>query len=301
MKSGFVSIVGKPNVGKSTLLNQMVGVKLAGVSPKPQTTRQVVRGIVTDDAKGQIVFLDTPGFHRPKDSLGKFMVREVRKTFLDADLFYFMVNPEMPQAIDLELLSELRNEIEAGEKEHGTRRPAFCVINKVDTVDKLEILPVIERYQKEFPFAEFIPVSALRGTQVNVLTGKTFECLPEHELYFPPDMMSDQAERFIVSELIREKVFQFTGQEIPYASAVEIEVYHEEEKLTRIEAVVYVERDSQKAILIGAKGNKMKEIGTAARIDIEGFLGRKVFLKLWVKTLKNWKHDAESLKRLGFG
>lgn len=301
MKSGFVSIIGKPNVGKSTLLNQVTGVKLAGVSSKPQTTRQVIRGIVNDGAKGQIVFLDTPGYHRPKDSLGKFMVREVKKTFLDADLFYLMVNPQMPEAIDLELLAELRSEIEAGQKETGNRRPAFCVINKVDMVDKLEILPVIERYQKEFSFSEFIPISALRGTQVNLLTGKTFEYLPEHAPYFPSDIASDQTERFIVAELIREKVFQFTGKEIPYASAVEIELFQEEGGLVRIEAVVCVERDSQKAIVIGAKGSKAKEIGTAARLDLETFLGKKVFLKLWVKTLKNWKHDAESLKRLGFG
>ncbi len=293
--------MGKPNVGKSTLLNSIVGVKLAGVSPKPQTTRQVVRGIVTDPVKGQIVFLDTPGFHRPKDSLGKFMVREVKKTFLDADIFYLMVNPEMPQAADMELLDELRGEIESSADSPDRRRPAFCVINKVDTVDKPEILPVIERYQKEFPFSEFIPVSALKGTQIGLLLQKTFEYLPDHEPYFPSDIASDQAERFIVAELIREKVFRQTGEEIPYASAVEVEVFREEGNLVRIEAVIYVERDSQKGIVIGAKGSKMKAIGTAARLDIENFLGKKVFLKLWAKTLKNWKHDAQSLRQLGFG
>ena len=294
-KAGFVSILGKPNVGKSTLLNRLVGVKLAAVSSKPQTTRQVIRGI-TNDPRGQLVFLDTPGLHKPKDFLGRFMVREATKTFFDADLFYWLVEPGPPSDSDVEIFEHFRMET-AGDK---NLKPVFCLINKIDSVAKPEILPVIDQYQKVFAFREMIPISALRGDQVDVLLEKTFDCLPAHEPYFPPDMPSDQTERFISTELIREKIFRFTGQEVPYATAVQIEEFREEESITRIRAVVFVEKDSQKGILIGAKGQKMKQIGQAAREDLELFLGKKVFLELWVKVLANWKKDERHLRHLGF-
>ncbi|MBI1978282.1 MAG: GTPase Era [Candidatus Omnitrophica bacterium] len=295
MKSGFVSILGKPNVGKSTLLNRLIGAKLAAVSKKPQTTRQVVRGILTEP-RGQIVFLDTPGLHEPKDKMGKFMVREASKTFYDADLFYWMAEPTLPTSSDVAILEELRS----AKQKNFEEKPVFCLVNKADSVSKPELLPVLDFYQKEFPFRELIPISALQGDQIDLLLCKTFEYLPEHEPYFPPDITSDQTERFIAAEMIREKIFRFTGEEIPYATAVQVEEFKDEENLVWIEAVIYVEKDSQKGILIGAKGAKMKQMGQAARVDLEAFFGKKVFLKLWVKTLKNWKKDERELKRLGF-
>jgi len=314
-KAGFIAIIGQPNVGKSTLLNQLVGMKLAGVSKKAQTTRQVIRGILTE-SRGQIVYLDTPGFHTPKDPLGKYMIREVAKTFIDADLFYFMVDPKLPGQMDLALLDWLKTESAAvGEKwkpggkttdlnknqaKIPEKKPVFCLINKCDTIEKHDVLPVMETYQNKFPFDECMPVSALEKINLDLLLERTFSFLPEHEPYFPGDYTSDQPERFLAAELIREKLFRFTGQEVPYSTTVGIESFREEEKIVRIEAVIYVERESQKAILIGARGEKMKQIGTAARLDLEQMIGRKVFLQLWVKVLKNWKRDEKSLKRLGF-
>ena len=288
MKSGFVCILGKPNVGKSTLLNRLVGTHLAAVSKKPQTTRQVIRGILTEK-RGQIIFLDTPGLHRPKDRLGRFMVREARKTFLDADLFYWLVDPVPPQTEDFEFLKGLQ-----------ASKPVFCLVNKIDSVSKPELLPVLDAWQKQFQFRELIPISALNGDQTDLVLEKTFTYLPEHEPYFPPDIASDQTERFVANELIREKIFRFTGEEIPYSTTVQIEEFKEEESIVRIRAVIFTEKDSQKAILIGTKGQKMKQIGQAAREDLEEFLRKKVYLELWVKTLKNWKKDEQQLKRLGF-
>ncbi len=290
MNSGFVSILGRPNVGKSTLLNRLTGVKLAAVSKKPQTTRQVIHGILSE-SRGQAVFLDTPGFHKPKDSLGRFMVGEAAKTFVEAELFYWLAEPELPRNEDFEFLNQI-----------GTvTKPVFCLINKIDSVSKPELLPVLDEYGKKFPFKEVIPISALKGDQIDLLLEKTFAYLPEHEPYFPEDMTSDQSERFISTEMIREKIFRFTGEEIPYSTTVVIESFKEEESIVRIHAVIFVEKDSQKGILIGAGGKKMKQIGQAAREDLEIFLGQKVYLELWVKTLKNWKKDSRYLKQLGFG
>ncbi|MBI4395351.1 MAG: GTPase Era [Candidatus Omnitrophica bacterium] len=297
MRSGFVSILGKPNVGKSTLLNRLVGSKLAAVSRKPQTTRQIIRGILTE-SRGQIIFLDTPGLHKPKDSLGCFMVREATKTFLGADLLYWITEPRRPNQEDAEFLAEMKKQSSPARGEGN--KPIFCLINKIDSVSKPEILPVIDQYQKLFPFTEIIPISALQGDQLDLLLEKTFAHLPEHEPYFPSDITSDQTERFIAGEMVREKIFRFTGEEIPYVTAVQIDEFKEEEAIIRIHAVIFTEKESQKAILIGRGGEKMKQIGKAAREDLERFFGKKVFLELWVKTLKNWKKDERELKRLGF-
>ncbi len=294
MKSGFVSILGKPNVGKSTLINRMLGSKLAAVSKKPQTTRQVIRGIVSEK-RGQIIFLDTPGFHEPKDHLGRFMMREASKTFFDADLFYWLVEPEIPKEKDFALLDQLKKQAST-----NVSKPIFCLVNKIDAVPKLQVLPVLDAYQKHSSFNELIPISALNGDQIDLLLEKTFASLPEHEPYFPTDLASDQTERFIASELIREKIFRFTGEEIPYSTVVQIDQFKEEDTIVRISAVIYTEKESQKAILIGAKGQKMKQMGQAARKDLEIFLGKKVFLEMWVKTLKNWKKDERALRQLGF-
>ena len=239
MNSGFVSILGKPNVGKSTLLNRLAGTKLAAVSKRPQTTRQVIRGILTEP-RGQVVFLDTPGFHKPKDSLGRFMVEEAAKTFVEAELFYWLAEPRPPHDDDFEFLKPL------------TEKNVFCLINKIDSVSKPELLPVLDQYGKKFPFKEVIPISALKGDQIDLLTRKTFEYLPEHPPYFPEDMTSDQSESFISAEMIREKIFRFTGEEVPYSTSVVIEDFKEEKSIIRIHAVIFVEKDSQKGILVGA-------------------------------------------------
>ncbi len=291
MRSGFISIVGRPNVGKSTLLNRLAGEHLAGVSKKPQTTRGVVRGIVNTQ-QGQAVFLDTPGFHDPYDRLGEWMRGQIRQALDGSDLIFWMVLPYLPCPEDEELANELRR----------SKVPIFLLINQVDRVAKPRVLPVIDAYRK-FPFIqEIIPISALHGDNVPAALRKTFETLPENPPFFPEDILTDQNERSIVSEIIREKVFRFTGAEIPYSSAVEIEEFKERsETLTAIRAMIVVEKDSQRKIVIGQGGQKIKQIGQAARLDLEQFLGKKIFLELWVKTLKNWKKDPKILKRLGFG
>lgn len=290
MRSGFISIVGKPNVGKSTLLNRLVGEHLAGVSRKPQTTRGVVRGIL-NTPQGQAVFLDTPGFHDPYDRLGEWMRGQIHQAMDGSDLIFWMVLPYPPRQDDEELAHELQK----------SKVPVYLLINQVDRVAKPRILPVIDIFQKFSFIKEIIPISALKGDNVPVVLRKTFEALPENMPFYPNDILTDQNERSIVSEIIREKVFRFTGAEIPYSSAVEIEEFKERsETLTAIRATIVVEKDSQRKIVIGKAGQKIKEIGQAARLDLEKFLGKKVFLELWVKTLKNWKKDPKVLKRLGF-
>ena len=289
-RSGFVTIVGRPNVGKSTLLNRLVGERLAAVSKKPQTTRGTIRGILTTP-KGQAVFLDTPGFHDARDPLGRWMVSEIYKSLTDADLLCWMVFPKLPGEEELSFLEMVKK----------VRPPVFLLINQVDEVEKPKVLPVMDAYQKLHPFKEIIPISALKGDNVPVLIQRTFEVLPEHPAYFPEEILTDQNERTIVSEMIREKIFRFTGEEIPYSSAVEIEEFIERsDKLVAIKAAIVVEKDSQRKIVIGKRGEKIKQIGQEARREIEHFLGKKVFLELWVKTIKNWKKDPASLKRLGF-
>ena len=291
MRSGFVSILGKPNVGKSTLLNRLIGERLSGVSKKPQTTRGIIRGILSTK-EGQAVFLDTPGFHAPRDPLGQWMITQFHQALESSDLIYWMVFPRLPRSDDERLAGELQK----------AKVPVFVVINQVDTLPKPQVLPVMDAYQKFPRVQEIIPISALVGDNVPVLMRKTFEALPENPPYFPEDLITDQNERTIVSEIIREKVFRFTGEEIPYSSAVEIEEFKEKsDQLTVIRAVIVVEKDSQRKILIGKSGAEIKQIGEAARRNIEPFLGKKVFLELWVKTLKNWKTDPQALRRLGFG
>ncbi len=289
-KAGYVAILGRPNVGKSTLMNYIIGEKLAGISPKPQTTRERIRGIFTEP-RGQIVFVDTPGLHDPHDSLGNFMVSEARRSLEDADLVYWLVLPEKPHSYD----EKIRKLLE------GISVPVFLLINQVDRFPKGSILPVIERNSQAFSFKEVIPISARNGLQIPLLLDKTFECLPESPAYFPEDQISDQNERFRTCEVIREKVFLRTGQEIPYATAVVIDVYDESSPtLTKIEATIVVERDSQKRIVIGSGGALIKAIGTDARHELEAFLGRKVFLKLWVKVVEGWKSNESALRDLGY-
>jgi GTP-binding protein Era len=291
MKFGFVAIIGKPNVGKSTLLNRLMGQKLAIVTPKPQTTRDPIRGILTTD-EAQIVFIDTPGLHVPRDFLGKYMVRGARRSFGEADLVYLMVSPGEAGDKDREAIALLGN----------CKAPIFLLINKVDTVQKIEILPAIESYRRLLQFAEIIPISALKGDNVGLLLAKTLERLPEGEKIFPDDLLSDQPTRFAVGELIREKVFGFIHQEIPYGTAVRMEGMEErDDGMVVVRATIVAERESHKGILVGRSGSAIRRIGSAARRDIEAFLGKKVFLDLRVKVIKDWKKDELRIRRLGYG
>ena len=287
-KAGFVSIVGRPNVGKSTLLNYFLGHKIAAVSPKPQTTRQTIRGILTEE-RGQIVFLDTPGLHTPRDPLGKRMVEAATSTFFESDLIFWMVFPRLPGEEEKTILESLTKR----------SKPLFLLVNKVDSLPKPELLPVLAAYEQLYRFQALYPISAMKGDNVQDLLNEAFQLLPENEPFFPDDITSDHTERFIVSEVIREKIFCLTGEEIPYASAVEINEFNERsERLVAIDAIVYVEKPSQKKIMIGKSGQMMKKIGSSARKDIEVFLGKKVFLTLWVKEREGWRKDEAFLNRI---
>lgn len=289
-KSGFVAIVGQPNVGKSTLLNCLVGEKLAGVSPKPQTTRGVIRGILTRP-EGQVVYLDTPGVHKPKDLLGDWMGRQVQGSLESADLLYWMVLPGRVDTSDQRILGMLKD----------IQIPVFLLVSQVDRYPKQDILPVIDYFSKAYPFKEIIPMSSVKRTQIDLLLEKTFEYLPEGPAHFPDDQISDQNERDIVAEIIREQIYHRTKEEVPYGTAVLIDEFLDrEDGIAEIHATLVVERDSQKAIVIGKQGQTLKDIGMKARLAIESFLGRKVFLKLWVKVVPDWKKDDSSLRRLGY-
>jgi len=290
-RAGFVSIVGKPNVGKSTLLNHLLGEKIAPVSKKPQTTREVIRGIRTDGIS-QVVFIDTPGMHKPKDALGEIMVQEVKRTLGEADVVYFVVEPQAQDEASERFLESLR----------GFPNSVFLVINKVDELeDKSLILPVIDHFQKLFDFKEIVPVSALRKIALDTLLEVTRKYLPVHPSYFPADMISDRPIRDILKELIREKVVRFTGEEIPYVTAVYVEDLSERsDGLVEIHADIFVDKESQKGMLIGRGGTKVKQIGQAARQDLERFLGKHVYLDLRVKVLPGWKNDPSRLKDFGY-
>jgi len=289
-RSGYVSVAGFPNVGKSTLLNRLIGSKLSIVSPKPQTTRSTMRGILTTD-KAQIIFLDTAGIHRPKDKLGDYMVNSIKMTFQEADVIYLMVESTPPRSHDIDLIWQVK---EAG-------KTTFLIINKVDLVKKDTLLPLIDHYRNVMEFDEIVPVSALKGDNVDRLLELTVSCLPEALAYFPEDIVSDQIEREFISEFIREKVYLNTREEIPYSTAVVIEDMKEREGGgAYIMATIYLEKDSQKGIVIGSGGKMVKKIGEDARREIEQFLGYPVYLDLQVKVEKKWRGKTASLKKLGY-
>ena len=285
-KAGYVSVAGLPNVGKSTLLNQIMGSKLAIVSPKPQTTRGVMRCIFTTD-EAQIIFLDTAGMHKPQDSLGEFMVDSVFKSFNDADVIYLIV----------ECLKPKKHEIELIEKVKSQNKTTFLIVNKVDLVKKEELLPIIEYYRSIMDFEEIFPVSALNGDNVDALLKETVSRMPFSPAYYPEDIVSDQIERDFISEFIREKVYNNTREEIPYSSAVVVEDMTERENGgAYISATIYLEKDSQKGILVGKGGSMIKKIGRDARFEIERFMGFKVYLELQVKVKPKWRKDIKSLR-----
>lgn len=288
-RTGFVSLVGRPNSGKSTLLNGLLGTKLAIVASKPQTTRTAIQGVLTLD-NAQIVFLDTPGIHKSDTLLNRRMMEAVRTAVEDRDLLLFLVDSLAPfgeadqQAVDIV---------------KKRRAPAFLLLNKVDRLeDKSRLLRLIEQYKQLHDFAEYLPISAVTGDGLDTLRNLIVERLPEGPAMFPADYLTDQPERFLCCELLREKILRETREEVPHASAVLIEKWEETPKLTRIAATIYVERQGQKGILIGAGGKALKKIGTEARLDIENFLGHKVFLELFVKVRPNWRQDPAFLNEL---
>jgi GTP-binding protein Era len=289
-RSGYVSIVGRPNVGKSTLLNVLLGQKIAIVSARPQTTRNRILGIKNLE-KAQIIFIDTPGIHTPKNLLGKAMMRSAREVMEEIDLVVLVTGADSLMKQDASLIGYL-GKIE---------KPVFLVINKVDLVRPPELLPAIDAYRKLFPFMEIIPVSALKGEGVDLLLEKILSYLPEGPKYYPDEIVTDQVERFMTAEIIREKIMGKTTEEVPYAVAVEVLNWDErEDGLVSIGANIYVEREGQKGIIIGEKGKMLKAIGTLARRDIERLLGTRVFLQLWVKVKKGWRDDKKVLNELGY-
>ena len=287
-KSGFISIIGRPNVGKSTLLNALLGQKIAIISDKPQTTRNRILGIV-NQPDAQLVFMDTPGIHKPMHRMNEFMVKTALATYNEVDVILLLAEAtEQPGAGDKFIIGTLSN----------VRSPVFLLINKMDLIKKEELLPLMQEYNKLYSFAEIIPISALRN-DLGGLVELIIKWLHQGPKYFPDDQLTDQPERFIVSEIIREKVCELTKEEIPYSTAVVIEEMKEEPAITRITAIIYVERDSQKGIIIGKGAGMLKQIGVRARQDAEKLLGVKIFLQLWVKVKKGWRDDVRMLKNIG--
>jgi GTP-binding protein Era len=293
-RSGFVSIVGRPNVGKSTLLNFLLQEKVAIVSDKPQTTRNTIRGILTSEDY-QVVFLDTPGIHEPRDEINRVMVRMALSTLQEVDLVLFVVEPDDWLGKGDEYIGKILAEV---------KTPVFVLINKMDRVPEAEWPARVQRHRDIYPERQLFPISALKGEGMKAVLEEVVKELPEGHPYFPVDQYTDQPLRFLSAEIIREKAFQFTGEEVPYAVAVEIVSYREDSQgpsgLVAIEANIHVERSSQKGILIGKGGQMLKRIGTAARMDLEALIGAKVFLKLWVKVSKGWRNDPKRLWNLGY-
>ncbi|WP_161878850.1 GTPase Era [Alkalibacterium sp. MB6] len=290
-KSGFVSLVGRPNVGKSTLLNRLVGQKIAIMSDKAQTTRNKIQGIYTTD-KEQIIFIDTPGIHKPKHRLGDFMVRTALSTFNEVDVILFLVNVTEKRGPGDNFVIEKLKTIES---------PVFLVLNKIDQVHPDELLPIIEDYAKELDFAEIVPISAIDGNNVERLVETIGKYLPEGPQFYPEDQVSDHPEYFIVSELIREKILERTREEVPHSIAVIVEsIKRNENDKVEVNAVIVVERQSQKGIIIGKGGKMLKDIGMNARKDIEALLGDKIYLELFVKVQSDWRDKQTYLKDYGY-
>jgi GTP-binding protein Era len=289
-KCGFIALMGFPNVGKSTLLNRLVGGKLSITSPKPQTTRHRLLGIV-NRPEAQLLFLDTPGVLDPKGALNATLVAAALTALSDADVVVWLVEPRPPAPDDQVLLPQLRR----------LHRPLIVAINKIDTVAKPRLLPLISAYHELFPGVPIIPLSALLGDGTAELEAEILKLLPTSPALYPPDQETDSTERFLVAELIRERVLHHTSEEIPHAVAVQVEEFDESRRpyLVKIRVVIYVERNSQKGILIGKQGRMLKAIGAEARGEIEALLDAKVFLELWVKVWKNWRKDPKALRALG--
>lgn len=290
-KSGFVAIIGRPNVGKSTLMNHIIGQKIAIMSDKPQTTRNKIHGVYTTE-QAQIVFLDTPGIHKPQSKLGDYMMKVAQSTLGEVDAILFLV--DVAEGIgggDRFIIEQLKK----------VDTPVLLVLNKIDKVHPEELLPIIQTYKELYPFAEIIPVSALMGNNVTTLIDQLVSYMEPGPQYYPADQVTDHPEQFVCAELIREKILHLTREEIPHSIAVTIEDMRVESNgVVHISAVIYVERDSQKGIIIGKNGSLLKQVGAQARADIEALLGSKTFLELWVKVKKDWRNQERILRDLGF-
>ena len=290
-RSGFAAIIGRPNVGKSTMLNQVLGQKVAIMSDKPQTTRNKIHGVYTTEHE-QIVFLDTPGIHKPKSKLGDYMNKEATSALEEVDVILMLVDvADGLGAGDRFIIDRLQ----------GTSTPVLLILNKIDKVHPEALLPVIASYKDLYAFAEIVPISALHGNNVSTLLEVIGRYLPEGPQYYPADQVTDHPEQFVCAELIREKILHLTHEEIPHSIAVTIEDMRVEDNgVVRISAVIFVERDSQKGIVIGKQGALLKQVGKLARQDIERLLGSKIFLELWVKVKKDWRNQDRVLRDLGF-
>lgn len=292
MKSGFVTIIGRPNVGKSTLMNQLIGQKIAIMSDKPQTTRNRIQTIVTDE-RGQIIFIDTPGIHVPQNKLGNFMNKSAETTLNEVDVVLWLVEPDKKigkgDSYIIERLARVKS-------------PVILVINKIDKLEKPEILEVISTYKDKYDFLDIIPISAKSGDNTELLLARIFEVLQEGPQYYPEDMVTDQPEKQIVAELIREKVLHLMSQEIPHGVAVVVDSMKQrgKQKMMDIDATIVVEKDSHKGMIIGKQGAMLKKIGTRARYDIENLLGSRVNLKMWVRVKKDWRDSDFLLKNYGY-
>lgn len=293
-KSGYVSIIGRPNVGKSTLLNEIIGEKISAISPKPQTTRQNITFIYTDD-DAQIIFLDTPGMQKPKNKLGQYMLEESKTGIEDADVVTYIVDTSKN-------IGKAEREIIELLKNYKGKIPIILLINKIDNIRKDELLQIIEMYSSESIFDEIIPISAIKadGTDLYIEILKNY--LKEGPMFYPDDMITDKNERFIAAELIREKGLKYLQDEVPHGLAVEIEKFkkRENKELYDINAIIYVERESHKAIIIGKKGQMLKKIAQESRESIEQLIGTKVNLQVWIKVEKNWRDKDNSVKKFGY-
>lgn len=290
MKSAFISLIGRPNAGKSTLLNQILGEKIAITSSHPQTTRDSIKGIYTD-ADSQMVFVDTPGVHKPNNKLGTFLNREAYYSLLDVDIILFLVDVKKPFGKGDQFILEKIKEV---------KKPTFLVLNKVDLIKKEELLPLIQKYQTYYDFKEIIPISALQKDGVEGLISTLKKYLVDEVMYYDADTKTDQTLEFRLREIIREKVFQLTEEEIPYSTTVLIDRIETSKTSDHIYASVIVDRESIKRIIVGKNGGKIKEIGTLARIDIEKLLSKKIYLELFVKVIKNWRDKESKLQDLGY-
>lgn len=299
VKSGMVAIVGPPNAGKSTLMNGLLGQKISIVTPKPQTTRNRILGVVNGEDY-QVVLLDTPGLHQSRVPLNQEMVRIAMESLGEVDVVLFLIDTSLP--VPREQESRQKKDRELMEVLDQVKCPAILVLNKVDLLDRERLLPMIASYAALYPFQAVVPISALKGEGTSALLDEVLKALPMGPRYFPEDIPTDATERFLVAEIIREKVFLLTGQEIPYSTAVTIESFKEDETkgMVTIHATIVVDRPSQKGIVIGKGGSKLKAIGTQARRDIERLIDARTLLKLWVKVKKKWAEDQNFLKEIGF-
>jgi GTP-binding protein Era len=294
VKVGYVAVIGRPNVGKSTLVNTLLKFKLAAVSPKPQTTRYKILGIINEE-DAQILLLDTPGiFKKSMYALHNYMIKEAVESIRDADVVVWVVEPVMPT----ELEEDIAEKINEATKEK--KNPVILAINKIDTVHKNTLLPIMDMYSKLYDFAAYVPISALKNDGLDRLLEEIKKHLPEGEPFYPTDQLTDKPLRFIVAEIIREKIFLYYRQEIPYSTAVKVEEFREGDPIY-IRAVIFVERESQKGILIGKGGQALKRVGTEARKEIEAILGKKVYLELWVKVKKDWRENLAFIRELELG